>query len=143
MLLLCAPPMLRPVPAILRATLHDLLERSGLWGCFDVDVTANDGMETISESLLSAAIKLGRPPNRCVSFSANPEGEPGIVASSALHADVEHCLGDRAMCCLDAKIKPYLLVSDCIQNLLSLSRSRGSPQLHHEECCGDGEPLDV
>jgi hypothetical protein len=50
-----------------------------LLGTFDVDVTAEDGMETISESLLSAAIKLGRPPNKCVAFSSCPQGTCAIA----------------------------------------------------------------
>jgi len=56
-----------------RQTLRKQLERTNLLGTFDVDVTAEDGMETISESLLSAAIKLGRPPNKCVAFSSCPQ----------------------------------------------------------------------
>lgn len=57
-----------------RHTLKSQLEQADLLGSFDVEVTAEDGMETISELLLGAAIKLGRPPNKCVAFSSCPQG---------------------------------------------------------------------
>ena len=37
-------------------------------------VTSEDGMETKSQNLLSAAIKLGRPPSQCVAFESSPAG---------------------------------------------------------------------
>ena len=52
----------------------DKLQELGLRHHFQALVTAEDGMETRSQLLLSAAIKLGRPPNRCVAFVADPQG---------------------------------------------------------------------
>jgi len=50
------------------------LERMGLRGFFRAEVTAEDGMETLAQRLLSAAIKLGRPPDHCVVFETSPVG---------------------------------------------------------------------
>ena len=46
------------------------LERLGLLEFFIATVTAEDGMETKSQRFLSAAIKMGRPPNHCVVFDS-------------------------------------------------------------------------
>ncbi len=46
------------------------LERLGLLEFFIAMVTAEDGMETKSQRFLSAAIKMGRPPNHCVVFDS-------------------------------------------------------------------------
>jgi len=61
------------VTSLDRHTLRRQLQKADLLWSFDAEVTAEDGMETISESLLSAAIKLGRPPNKCVAFSSCPQ----------------------------------------------------------------------
>ena len=45
-----------------------------LWDYFQVQVTAEDGMETTAQCFLSAALKLGRPPNMCVVFDSSPAG---------------------------------------------------------------------
>lgn len=37
-------------------------------------VTAEDELETISQRLLTAAVKLRRPPNMCVYFDGSPQG---------------------------------------------------------------------
>lgn len=55
-----------------RATTHALLDRLGLRQFFAATVTADDDMETISHRFLSAAIKLGRPPDQCVVFAGCP-----------------------------------------------------------------------
>lgn len=46
----------------------------GLSRSFRARVTADDGMDTRAQHLLSAAIQLHRPPNRCVVFDATPAG---------------------------------------------------------------------
>jgi beta-phosphoglucomutase-like phosphatase (HAD superfamily) len=51
--------------ALARMTLHDH---------FDCLVTAEDELETISQRLLTASIKLGRAPNFCVYFDSTPRG---------------------------------------------------------------------
>jgi len=61
-----------------RPSLHDQLDRAGLLGLFEADVTAADDMETSSELLLGAAIKLRRPPNQCIAFT----GCPQVVAAA-------------------------------------------------------------
>ena len=50
------------------------LERMGLRDLFCAEVTAEDGMETLAQRLLSAAIKLARPPDHCVVFETSPTG---------------------------------------------------------------------
>ncbi|KAI7845475.1 hypothetical protein COHA_001023 [Chlorella ohadii] len=55
-----------------RHTTDALLERLGLRHYFTCTVTADDDMETIAQRFLSAAIKLGRPPDHCVVFAACP-----------------------------------------------------------------------
>ncbi|PSC73179.1 haloacid dehalogenase-like hydrolase superfamily [Micractinium conductrix] len=55
-----------------RHTTDELLARLGLRNYFTCLVTADDDMETMAQRFLSAAIKLGRPPNQCVTFSADP-----------------------------------------------------------------------
>lgn len=57
-----------------RNTVHAALARMGLRHHFATTVTAEDGMETTSQQFLSAAIKLGRPPQDCVVFESNPLG---------------------------------------------------------------------
>ncbi len=57
-----------------RATVRRVLERMCLHDYFTTMVTSEDDMETISQRLLSAAIKLHRPPNLCVLLDASPEG---------------------------------------------------------------------
>ncbi len=60
--------------AFCRVSLVAALERMGLSGAFKALVTSEDGMETKSQNLLSAAIKLGRPPSQCVAFESSPAG---------------------------------------------------------------------
>ena len=40
---------------------------------FDAMVTAEDDMDTHASQLLAAAIKLARPPRKCVAFTGSPE----------------------------------------------------------------------
>jgi beta-phosphoglucomutase-like phosphatase (HAD superfamily) len=61
-----------------RVTLMHAAQRMGLQQYFQAYVTAEDGMETISQRFLSASIKLARPPNQCVVFESGP---PGITAA--------------------------------------------------------------
>lgn len=51
--------------ALARMTLHDH---------FQALVTAEDELDTISQRLLTAAVKLGRAPNFCVFFDSSPRG---------------------------------------------------------------------
>ncbi|GAB4824176.1 hypothetical protein N2152v2_011222 [Parachlorella kessleri] len=55
-----------------RLTLNALLERLGVRHLFTATVCEEDGMDTLSQSFLSAAIKLGRPPDQCIVFGACP-----------------------------------------------------------------------
>ena len=45
--------------------------------CPPTHTAADDDMETVSQRYLSAAIKLGRPPNHCVVFAACPTAVTG------------------------------------------------------------------
>eukprot|EP00887_Chlorella_sp_A99_P000305 scaffold13.g305.t1 len=51
-------------------TTHAVLDRLELRQHFCTTVTADDDMETIAQRFLSAAIKLGRPPEQCVVFAS-------------------------------------------------------------------------
>ena len=51
-----------------------MLEQFGISHSFTCTVTAEDGMEARSQQLLSAAIKLGRPPNQCIAFVSDIQG---------------------------------------------------------------------
>ncbi len=53
---------------------QDLMAQMGIQHFFEARVTAEDGTETIAETLLSAAYKLQRPPNQCVVFDSSPSG---------------------------------------------------------------------
>ena len=62
-----------------RLSVRGALERMGLSEFFIATVAAEDGMETIAQRFLSAAIKLGRPPDHCVTFV--PGSLAGITAA--------------------------------------------------------------
>ena len=86
-----------------RQTVNSLLKRLGLGQFFQAYVTAEDGMDTISQRFLSASIKLGRPPNQCVVFESSPAG---ITAAhnctmkvwSSLHSCLRFCLCKQGQC---------------------------------------------
>ena len=71
-----------------RLTINELLERLQLGHFFQAFVTAEDGMDTISQRFLSASIKLGRPPNQCVVFDGSPAG---ITAAHNCTMKVRSC----------------------------------------------------
>ncbi len=73
-----------------RLTINELLERLQLGHLFQAFVTAEDGMDTISQRFLSASIKLGRPPNQCVVFDGSPAG---ITAAHNCTMKVRCCAG--------------------------------------------------
>lgn len=62
------------ITTLARADMRACLERMGLERFFHAEVTAEDGMETLAQRYLSAAIKLARPPRSCVVFDATPGG---------------------------------------------------------------------
>jgi beta-phosphoglucomutase-like phosphatase (HAD superfamily) len=66
------------VSSLDRATVQAALARMTLHDHFQVMVTAEDELETISQRLLTASVKLGRAPNMCVYFDSSP---PGITAA--------------------------------------------------------------
>lgn len=57
-----------------RQTVRRALERMCLHDYFTVMVSAEDDLETLSQRLLGASLKLARPPNMCVFFDAGPRG---------------------------------------------------------------------
>ncbi|KAL3679584.1 hypothetical protein R1sor_022540 [Riccia sorocarpa] len=57
-----------------RLTLLAALERMGLRKYFQAVVSEEDGMESIAHRFLSAAVKLDRPPFKCVVFEDDPRG---------------------------------------------------------------------
>ncbi|KAL2613426.1 hypothetical protein R1flu_025118 [Riccia fluitans] len=57
-----------------RLTLLAALERMGLRKYFQAIVSEEDGMESIAHRFLSAAVKLDRPPFKCVVFEDDPRG---------------------------------------------------------------------
>ncbi len=50
------------------------LERMKIGEMFDARVTAEDDCETLAQQLLSASLKLQRPPNCCLVFESSPRG---------------------------------------------------------------------
>ena len=84
--------------------MNSLLKRLGLGQYFQAYVTAEDGMDTISQRFLSASIKLGRPPNQCVVFESSPAGITAahnctMKVCCALHSWLQTLpLQARAMC---------------------------------------------
>ncbi|EFJ12148.1 hypothetical protein SELMODRAFT_158239 [Selaginella moellendorffii] len=57
-----------------RISLLDALVRMGLDKYFQAVVTEEDGMDSIAHKFLSAAVKLDRPPAKCVVFEDDPRG---------------------------------------------------------------------
>lgn len=57
-----------------KATVRRALERMCLHDHFSALVTSEDDMETISQRLLSASMKLARPPCLCVYYDVCPDG---------------------------------------------------------------------
>uniref|UniRef100_A0A0D6R308 FCP1 homology domain-containing protein n=1 Tax=Araucaria cunninghamii TaxID=56994 RepID=A0A0D6R308_ARACU len=57
-----------------RQNLLAALERMGLRKYFQAIVADEDGMESIAQRFLSAAVKLDRPPSKCVVFEDDPRG---------------------------------------------------------------------
>lgn len=72
-----------------RVTINLVLERLQLSHFFQAFVTAEDGMDTMSQRFLSASIKLGRPPNQCVVFDSSPAG---ITAAHNCTMKVSLCM---------------------------------------------------
>ncbi|KAI8469124.1 MAG: HAD-like domain-containing protein [Monoraphidium minutum] len=62
------------VSALDRGTVRAALARMALHDHFTAMVTAEDEFETLSQRLLSASLKLARPPNMCVAIESTPEG---------------------------------------------------------------------
>jgi len=65
------------MPGIMLVCVHMLqaaLARMTLHDHFQALVTAEDELDTISQRLLTASIKLGRAPNFCVFFDSSPRG---------------------------------------------------------------------
>lgn len=63
-----------PLPGCLAVLLQAALARMTLHDHFQCMVTAEDELDTISQRLLTASIKLGRAPNFCVYFDSSPRG---------------------------------------------------------------------
>lgn len=57
-----------------RLTLLAALDRMKLYHFFRAFVSSEDGMESIAHRFLSAAVKLDRPPAKCVVFEDDPRG---------------------------------------------------------------------
>lgn len=115
-----------------RATVHALLDRLGLRRFFAAVVTADDDMETISERFLSAAIKLGRPPNQCVVFSGCP------AAVTAAHNCTMRAVAvqgaHRAYQLQNADLTVASLAELTVYNLRRLFANNG---LHHMDLAQD------
>lgn len=61
------------VSALDRQTVQAALARMTLHDHFQAMVTAEDELDTLSQRLLAASLKLGRPPNMSVYFASTPE----------------------------------------------------------------------
>ena len=60
----------------------------GLSEFFIATVSSEDGMETVAQRFLGAAIKLGRPPDHCVTFV--PGSLAGVTAAHNCTMKVRH-----------------------------------------------------
>lgn len=91
------------IQSYLLRTLQEVLARLDLQHFFAARVTSEDGTETISQSLLSAAFKLQRPPNQCVVFDSSPAG---VAAAHNCTMKVTHLLESNAPRCISAFSSP-------------------------------------
>ncbi|KAH7387197.1 hypothetical protein KP509_16G010200 [Ceratopteris richardii] len=57
-----------------RFNLLAALQRMGLYKYFQAVVTQEDGMDSMAQRFLSAAVKLDRPPSKCIVFEDDPRG---------------------------------------------------------------------
>lgn len=57
-----------------RASLRAALEQMEVHGCFDAVVSAEDEYHSLTQMLLTAALKLARPPQKCAVYDDTPEG---------------------------------------------------------------------
>lgn len=57
-----------------RFNLLAALQRMGLYKYFQAVITQEDGMDSMAHRFLSAAVKLDRPPSKCVVFEDDPRG---------------------------------------------------------------------
>lgn len=57
-----------------RFNLLGALQRMGLYKYFQAVITQEDGMDSMAHRFLSAAVKLDRPPSKCVVFEDDPRG---------------------------------------------------------------------
>lgn len=57
-----------------RVAMQGALDRMNISEMFNARVTAEDDCETLAQQLLSASLKLQRPPNCCVVFESSPRG---------------------------------------------------------------------
>ena len=127
------------VTAMDRTTAVDLLERLGLRRYFSALVTADDDMETVAQRYLSAALKLGRPPNQCVVFG----GCPASVAAA-------HNCTMRAVAVMGPHTAPQLRSADLtigamteltVYNLRRLFANRGNEFMDlNKQQVGQGPP---
>eukprot|EP01023_Acetabularia_acetabulum_P004675 TRINITY_DN11998_c0_g1_i1.p1 TRINITY_DN11998_c0_g1~~TRINITY_DN11998_c0_g1_i1.p1 ORF type:complete len:362 (-),score=45.14 TRINITY_DN11998_c0_g1_i1:243-1328(-) len=74
-----------------KKSLTSVLQSMGLADFFQVMVSAEDGMDTQAQRLLSACVKMHRPPNHCVLYEASPRG---ITAGHNCSMKVVAVLGD-------------------------------------------------
>ena len=74
-----------------RHALEQALCSLGIRSFFSCSISAEDGMETRSQQLLSACMKLGRPPNQCVAFVADPGGITAAHNASMRAVAVQGC----------------------------------------------------
>lgn len=107
-------------------TLQELMGRLGIQHFFETRVTAEDGTETIAESLLSAALKLQRPPNQCVVFDSSPNGVAAAHnCTMKVRARESACGTRRAGTCG----VPCSLQADALECAASSSRSIKFPRV--------------
>ena len=93
------------LPALYRTTVNDMLGQADLGKFFQAFVTAEDGMDTISQRFLSASIKLGRPPNQCVVFESSPAG---ITAAHNCTMKVRYNFSESWGSCVECSVEVVL-----------------------------------
>ena len=110
----------------------------GLQHAFQALVTAEDGMETRAQQLLSAAIKLGRPPMQCAAFVADIEGitaahNTSLRAVAVIGVHPQYRLGTADLTCGTlGELTVYnlrRLFADAGHQLMDLRKGRDSEKL--------------
>lgn len=112
------------VTSLDRMTVTRVLQRMGLHDFFVCMVTADEGMETVSQRLLSVSMQLHRPPNHCVLFGDSPNDI--VAAHNCTMKAVAVCTAYPAYQLKQADLTVARLSDLTVYNMRRLFASQGS-----------------